>query len=167
MVGQGVVQGTGQAGQGIAQGSASVARGAGQATVGVARGAGTVRPRLAEVHCWVTAARPCNEVAFGQNAQPSSWHSGTAQYAKNTGDLELRPKILEANKSSSQDPSGLRGYIVLLDGRTMLRSKYAMLSNQQRKPSFKFGTGDEFGSVILLLSNKGIQLVGSQCLTQG
>jgi hypothetical protein len=49
----------------------------------------------------------------------------------------------------------------------MLRSKYATLRNQQRKPSFKFGTGDEFGSVILLLSNKGIQLVGRQCLTQG
>jgi hypothetical protein len=49
----------------------------------------------------------------------------------------------------------------------MLRNKYAMLSNQQRKPSFKFGTSDEFGSVILLLSNKVVQLVGSECLTQG
>jgi hypothetical protein len=49
----------------------------------------------------------------------------------------------------------------------MLRNKYAMLSNQQRKPAFKFGTSDEFGSDILLLSNKGVQLAGSQCLTQG
>ena len=51
--------------------------------------------------------------------------------------------------------------IVLLDGRTMLRNECATLSNQQRKPSFKFGTSDEFGSVILLLSNKGVQLAGS------
>jgi len=64
----------------------------------------------------------------------------------------------------NSDPSGLGGYIVWLDGRTMLRNKYATLSNQQREPSFKFGTSGEFGSVILLLSNKGIQLVGSQCL---
>jgi hypothetical protein len=41
------------------------------------------------------------------------------------------------------------------------------LSNQQRKPSLKLGTSDEFGTVILLLSNKGVQPVGSQCLTQG
>jgi hypothetical protein len=34
----------------------------------------------------------------------------------------------------------------LLDGRTMLRDEYAMLSNQQRKPSFKLRTSDEFGS---------------------
>jgi hypothetical protein len=47
------------------------------------------------------------------------------------------------------------------------RGECATLSNQQRKPSFKFGTSDEFGSVILLLSNKGVQLVGSQCLPQG
>ena len=41
----------------------------------------------------------------------------------------------------------------------MLRNEYAALSNQQRKASFKLGTSDEFGSVILLLSNKGAQLV--------
>jgi hypothetical protein len=40
------------------------------------------------------------------------------------------------------------------------------LGNQQRERSLKFGTSDEFGSVILLLSNKGVQLAGSQCLTQ-
>jgi hypothetical protein len=67
----------------------------------------------------------------------------------------------------NSDPSGLGGYIVLLDGRTMLRNEYAMLSNQQRKPSFKLRTSDKFGSVILLLSNKVVQLAGSQCLTQG
>jgi hypothetical protein len=38
----------------------------------------------------------------------------------------------------------------------MLRNQHATLSNQQRKPSFKFGTSDEFGSDILLLSNKSI-----------
>ena len=67
----------------------------------------------------------------------------------------------------NSDPSGLGGYIVLLDGPTILRHKYATLSYQQRKPSFKFGTSDEFGSVILLLSNKDVQLAGSQSLTQG
>jgi hypothetical protein len=41
------------------------------------------------------------------------------------------------------------------------------LSNQQRKPSLKFGTSDELGSAILLLSNEGVQLPGRQCLTQG
>jgi hypothetical protein len=67
----------------------------------------------------------------------------------------------------NSDPSGLSRYVVLLDGRTLLRNEYATLSNQQRKPSFEFGTSDEFGSIILLLSNKDIQLAGSQCLTQG
>jgi hypothetical protein len=67
----------------------------------------------------------------------------------------------------NSDTSALGGCIVLLDSQTTLRSAYATLSNQQRKPSFKFGTSDEFGSVILLLSNKGVQPVGSQCLTQG
>ncbi len=67
----------------------------------------------------------------------------------------------------NSDPTSLGGHIMLLDGQTMLRNQYATLSNQQRKPSFKFGTSDEFGSVILLLSNKGVQLAGSQCLTQG
>jgi hypothetical protein len=56
---------------------------------------------------------------------------------------------------------------VLLDGRTLLRKKHATLRNQQREPSLKFGTSDEFGSVILLLSNKDVQLAGSQSLTQG
>jgi hypothetical protein len=65
------------------------------------------------------------------------------------------------------DSSGLVAKFVLLDGGTMLRNKYATLSNQQRKPSFKFGASDEFGSVILLLSNKDVQLAGSQSLTQG
>src|SRR5262249_5969740 len=67
----------------------------------------------------------------------------------------------------NSDPSGLGGYTVLLDGRTTLCNQYATLSNEQRKPSFKFGTSDEFGSVILLLSNKDVQLAGSQSLTQG
>jgi hypothetical protein len=48
----------------------------------------------------------------------------------------------------------------------MLRNQYATLGNEQRKPSFKFGTSEEFGSVILLLSNKVVQPVGSQSLTQ-
>jgi hypothetical protein len=48
----------------------------------------------------------------------------------------------------------------------MLRNQYATLGNKQRKPSFKFGTSEEFGSVILLLSNKVVQPVGSQSLTQ-
>jgi hypothetical protein len=48
----------------------------------------------------------------------------------------------------------------------MLRNEYATSSDQQRKSSFEFGTSDEFGSVILLLSNKGVQLAGSQCLAQ-
>jgi hypothetical protein len=52
------------------------------------------------------------------------------------------------------DLSGLGGYIVLLDGRTTLRNQYATLSNQQRKSSFKFGTSDELGSVILLLEQR-------------
>jgi len=65
----------------------------------------------------------------------------------------------------NSDPSGLGGYIVLLDGRTMLRNQYAALSDEQRKPSFKFGTSDEFGSVVLLLSNKDVQLARSQSLT--
>jgi hypothetical protein len=56
----------------------------------------------------------------------------------------------------NSDQSGLGGYIVLPRGRTMLRNQHATLSNQQRKPSFKFGTSDEFGSDILLLSNKSI-----------
>ena len=79
--------------------------------------------------------------------------------------LRLGRSLSEAVLNS--DPSGLGGYIVLLDGRTMLRNKHTTLSNQQRKPSFKFGTSDEFGSVILLLSNKDVQLAGSQSLTQG
>ncbi len=57
-------------------------------------------------------------------------------------------------------------YVVLLNGGTMLRNQYATLGNKQRKPSFKFGTSEEFGSVILLLSNKVVQPVGSQSLTQ-
>jgi hypothetical protein len=69
----------------------------------------------------------------------------------------------------NSDPSGLGGYlggyIVLLDGRTMLRNQYAALSDEQRKPSFKFGTSDEFGSIVLLLSNKDVQLARSQSLT--
>jgi hypothetical protein len=36
-----------------------------------------------------------------------------------------------------------------------------MLSNQQRKPSLKLGTSEEFGTIILLLSNKGVQPVRS------
>jgi hypothetical protein len=48
----------------------------------------------------------------------------------------------------------------------MLRNQYATLGNEQRKPSFKFGTSEELGSVILLLSNKVVQPVGSQSLTQ-
>jgi hypothetical protein len=47
----------------------------------------------------------------------------------------------------------------------MLRNQYAALSDEQRKPSFKFGTSDEFGSVVLLLSNKDVQLARSQSLT--
>ena len=64
-------------------------------------------------------------------------------------------------------PNGLGGYIVLFDDRTMLRNQHATLSDQQRKPSFKFGTSDEFSSVSLLLLNKDVQLAGSQCVTQG
>ena len=41
------------------------------------------------------------------------------------------------------------------------------LSNQQRKPSLKFGTVGQFGTVILLLSNPIIQPIGGQCFTQG
>ena len=41
------------------------------------------------------------------------------------------------------------------------------MSDQESKPSLKFGTGGEFGTLILLLLNKGVQSVGSQCLTQG
>jgi hypothetical protein len=66
----------------------------------------------------------------------------------------------------NSDPSGFGSYIVLLNGGTMLRNQYATLGNKQRKPSFKFGTSEEFGSVILLLSNKVVQPVGSQSLTQ-
>jgi hypothetical protein len=66
----------------------------------------------------------------------------------------------------NSDPSGFGGYIVLLNGGTMLRNQYATLSNKQRKPSLKLGTSDKFGSVILLLSNKGVQPAGSQSLTQ-
>jgi hypothetical protein len=40
------------------------------------------------------------------------------------------------------------------------------LSDQKRKPSLKLGTGYELGTVILLLLNKGVQPIGSQCLTQ-
>ena len=59
-VGQGIVQGTGQAGQGIAQGSASMARGAGQATVGVARGAGTMAAKTGRgAWCIVTLGYAC------------------------------------------------------------------------------------------------------------
>ena len=64
------------------------------------------------------------------------------------------------------DPSGFGGYIVLLNGGAMVPNQYATLSNKQRKPSLKFGTSDKFGSVILLLSNKGVQPAGSQSLTQ-
>jgi hypothetical protein len=81
--------------------------------------------------------------------------------------LRLRLSRSQREAVLNSDPSGLGGSIVLLDGRTILRNKYATLSYQQRKPSFKFGTSDEFGSVILLLSNKGVQLAGSQSLTQG
>jgi hypothetical protein len=35
------------------------------------------------------------------------------------------------------------------------------LSDQERKPSLKLGTSGEFGTIILLLSNKGLQPVGS------
>jgi hypothetical protein len=42
-----------------------------------------------------------------------------------------------------------------------------MSGNQQRKPSLKFRTSGEFGTVILLLSNPSVQAIGSQCLTQG
>jgi hypothetical protein len=49
----------------------------------------------------------------------------------------------------------------------MLRNLYTTLSYQQGKPSLKFGTSDELGSIILLLSNEGVQLAGRQCLTQG
>jgi hypothetical protein len=66
----------------------------------------------------------------------------------------------------NSDPSGFGGYIVLLNGGTMLRNQHAILGNKQRKPSFKFGTSDKFGSVILLLSDKVVQPVGSQSLTQ-
>jgi hypothetical protein len=66
----------------------------------------------------------------------------------------------------NSDPSGFGSYIVLLNGGTMVRNQYAILGNKQRKPSFKFGTSEEFGSVILLLSNKVVQPVGSQSLTQ-
>src|SRR5262249_7059718 len=64
------------------------------------------------------------------------------------------------------ESSGLVAKFVWLDGGTTLRNLYATLSNQQRKPSFKFGASDEFGSAILLLSNKVVQLMGSQCLPQ-
>ena len=60
-----------------------------------------------------------------------------------------RPHLGEGNGEAilNSDPSGLSRYFVVLDGRTLLRNEYATLSNQQRKPSFKFGTSDEFGSV--------------------
>jgi hypothetical protein len=66
----------------------------------------------------------------------------------------------------NSDPSGFGSYIVLLNGGTMLPNQYATLGNKQRKPSLKFGTSDKFGSVILLLSNKVVQTVRSQSLTQ-
>ena len=62
--------------------------------------------------------------------------------------LRLRLRRSQREAVLNSDPSGLGGYIVLLDGRTMLRNQYATLSNQQRKPSFKFGTSDEFSSVL-------------------
>jgi hypothetical protein len=49
----------------------------------------------------------------------------------------------------------------------MLRNLYTTLSYQQGKPSLKFGSSDKLGSLILLLSNEGVQLAGRQCLTQG
>src|SRR5262249_43393468 len=36
------------------------------------------------------------------------------------------------------------------------RGEQTTLSNQQRKPSLKLGTSDEFGTVFLLLANKDI-----------
>ena len=57
--------------------------------------------------------------------------------------LRLRLSRSQREAVLSFDPSCLGAYT--------LRNKYAPLSNQQRKPSFKFG-----GSVILLLSNKGV-----------
>jgi hypothetical protein len=68
--------------------------------------------------------------------------------------VELLARAWQAAKGQpdlNSDPSGLGGYIVLLDG---LRNKYATLGNQQRKPAFKFRTSEEFGPFILLLSNK-------------
>jgi hypothetical protein len=49
----------------------------------------------------------------------------------------------------------------------MLRNLYTTLSYQQGKPSLKFGTSDKLGSLILLFSNKDVQLAGRQGLTQG
>jgi uncharacterized protein YceH (UPF0502 family) len=63
--------------------------------------------------------------------------------------LRLRQSRSQREAVLNSDPSGLGGSIGLLDGRTMLGNECATLSNQQRKPSFKFGTSDEFGSVIL------------------
>src|SRR5262249_31577925 len=60
----------------------------------------------------------------------------------------LRLRLRRSHRLLNSDPSGLGGYIVLLNGRTMLRNQYAALSNEQRKPSFKFGTSDELGSVV-------------------
>jgi hypothetical protein len=70
--------------------------------------------------------------------------------------LWLRLSRSQSEAALNSDPSDLGGSIVLLDGRTILRNKYATLSYQQRKPSFKFGTCDEFGSILLLLSNKDV-----------
>src|SRR5262245_23574595 len=60
----------------------------------------------------------------------------------------LRLRLRRSHRLLNSDPSGLGGYIVLLNGRTMLRNQYAASNNEQRKPSFKFGTSDEFGSVV-------------------
>src|SRR5262245_27221339 len=60
----------------------------------------------------------------------------------------LRLRLRRSHRLLNSDPSCLGGYIMLLNGRTMLRNQYAASNNEQRKPSFKFGTSDEFGSVV-------------------